>query len=114
MYHRNEKPKGEQRCGVRAKHRSQRNRTGRRLHNGRYHYPKHDAGANGKAQDACRLVPIDLRLVEIDEIENRDQHGCAEQCSGHQSGHVEQEYAGQPCCQRPAELMQLLVTKVRK
>ena len=78
----------------------------------------HDAGdhtsADGEAEHNRGLVLVDLRLVQVDQVEDRDEERRDEDGCGDQTRDVEDEHAGQADDERPAKLMDLVVAEVRK
>ena len=74
----------------------------------------HGAAADRESQHGRRLVAIDLRLVEIDQVEDGDEERRDEDRGRDEPGDVKDEDAGQPGRERPAELMDLVLAEMRK
>ena len=67
-----------------------------------------------KPRSRRRLVAIDLRLVEVDEVEDRHEERGHEDGRGDQAGEVQDQDAGQARDESPSKLMDLVVSEVRK
>jgi len=80
----------------------------------RDHDPDDRSAADGETQHEGGLVAIDLRLVEVDQIQDRDQEDRDQDGRGDQARDVEDEDAGQADGESPPKLVDLGVAQVRK
>src|SRR2546421_420963 len=72
------------------------------------------AAADGESKDRRGLVSIDLRLVQIDQVEDGDQKCRDENRRGDEPRDVQDEDAGETGRESPAELVDLVLSEMRK
>ena len=78
------------------------------------HQTQNGAAADRESEHRGRLVAIDLRLEEVDQVQDRYEESRDEDRGGDQPGDVQDEDPGDADRERPSELMDLALAEVRK